>query len=54
MANTIEPCKRANARPVFLHNVYMCGSVDAPMAEETPFRPCSREGEIRAQIAGFL
>jgi nucleoside-diphosphate-sugar epimerase len=32
----------------------MYGKVDGPMTEETPFRPNSRKGEIRAQIATTL
>lgn len=54
MANTIDACKRANARLVFFDNVYMYGRVDSPMTEEQPFNPCSRKGEIRAQIATTL
>jgi nucleoside-diphosphate-sugar epimerase len=30
MANTIEACKRANARLVFFDNVYMYGKVSGP------------------------
>jgi nucleoside-diphosphate-sugar epimerase len=54
MANTIEACKRAGARLVFFDNVYMYGRVQGAMTEETPFHPCSRKGEIRAQIATTL
>lgn len=54
MANTIEACKRANARLVFFDNVYMYGRVAGAMTEETPFHPSSRKGEIRAKIAGSL
>jgi nucleoside-diphosphate-sugar epimerase len=54
MRNVIEACKRANARLVFFDNVYMYGRVAGPMTEETPFRPCSRKGEIRARIATDL
>jgi nucleoside-diphosphate-sugar epimerase len=32
----------------------MYGKVDGPMTEETPFRPVSRKGEVRAQIATML
>jgi nucleoside-diphosphate-sugar epimerase len=32
----------------------MYGRVDGAMTEETPFRPCSKKGEIRAQIATSL
>lgn len=54
MANTIEACKHANARLVFFDNVYMYGRVHGPMTEEQPFNPCSRKGEVRAQIAATL
>ncbi len=54
MRNSIEACKRAGARLVFFDNVYMYGRVDGPMTEETPFRPSSVKGEIRARIASEL
>jgi nucleoside-diphosphate-sugar epimerase len=54
MANTIEACKRAGAKLLFFDNVYMYGRVSGPMTEQTPFNPCSRKGEIRAQIATTL
>jgi endo-alpha-1,4-polygalactosaminidase (GH114 family) len=54
MRNTIEAVKSADAKLVFLDNVYMYGKVNGPMTEETPFRPASRKGEIRAQIATML
>jgi nucleoside-diphosphate-sugar epimerase len=54
MRNVIEAAKRSNARLVFLDNVYMYGKVDGAMTEETPFRPCSKKGEIRAEIATML
>lgn len=54
MDNTIEACKRAGARLVFFDNVYMYGRVRGAMTEETPYRPTSRKGEIRAAIATSL
>jgi nucleoside-diphosphate-sugar epimerase len=54
MRNAIEAAKRADARLVFFDNVYMYGKVDGVMTEETPFRPCSKKGEIRAEIAAML
>jgi nucleoside-diphosphate-sugar epimerase len=54
MHNAIEAAKRANARLVFFDNVYMYGKVEGVMTEQTPFRPCSKKGEIRAQIATML
>jgi nucleoside-diphosphate-sugar epimerase len=54
MANTIEACKRAQAKLIFFDNVYMYGKVDGAMTEETPYAPCSKKGEIRARIATTL
>jgi nucleoside-diphosphate-sugar epimerase len=54
MANTIEACKRAGAKLIFFDNVYMYGKVSGAMTEETPFNPCSKKGEIRANIATSL
>jgi nucleoside-diphosphate-sugar epimerase len=54
MRNTIEAAKRANTKLVFFDNVYMYGKVDGRMTEETPFRPVSRKGEVRAEIATML
>jgi nucleoside-diphosphate-sugar epimerase len=54
MANTIEACKRAEAKLIFFDNVYMYGKVTGRMTEETPYAPCSKKGEIRAKIATAL
>ena len=54
MANSIEACRRAGAKLLFFDNVYMYGRVEGPMTEETPFRPSSKKGEIRARIATSL
>lgn len=54
IGNTIEACKRAGAKLVFFDNVYAYGKVAGPMTERTPFNPCTRKGEIRAQIASTL
>ncbi len=54
MSNTIEACKHAGAKLIFFDNVYMYGKVSGSMTEETPFNPCSKKGEIRANIATTL
>lgn len=54
MQNAIEACKRAQAKLIFFDNVYMYGRVNGAMTEETPFFPCSRKGEVRAEIATRL
>ncbi|MCI0424015.1 MAG: NAD(P)H-binding protein [Acidobacteria bacterium] len=51
MHNAVEAAKRSNARLVFFDNVYMYGKVDGVMTEETPFRPCSKKGEIRLEAS---
>lgn len=52
--NVVDACKQARAKLVFFDNVYMYGKVNGPMTEETPYRPSSRKGEVRAQIATRL
>jgi nucleoside-diphosphate-sugar epimerase len=42
---------RAGARLVALDNLYMYGHTSGPISERTPVAPCSRKGEIRAQLA---
>jgi nucleoside-diphosphate-sugar epimerase len=54
MNNAIEACKRTKARLIFFDNVYAYGKVNGHMTENTPFNPCSKKGEIRAQIATTL
>jgi nucleoside-diphosphate-sugar epimerase len=54
MGNTIEACKRVKAKLIFFDNVYVYGKVNGVMTEETPFNPCSKKGEVRAQIAMAL
>ncbi|NOR86149.1 MAG: NAD-dependent epimerase/dehydratase family protein [Bacteroidales bacterium] len=54
MKNTIKACEEHQAKLVFFDNVYMYGQVDGWMTEETPNNPCSKKGEVRAQIAQQL
>lgn len=54
MKNAISACKEHSAKLVFFDNVYMYGKVEGWMTEETPFNPCSKKGEIRAQVAEML
>jgi nucleoside-diphosphate-sugar epimerase len=54
MQNTIEACRRANAKLIFIDNVYMYGKVEGAMTEATPVRPSSEKGKIRAEIAALL
>ena len=54
MNNVIEACKRHKTKLVFFDNVYMYGKVDGWMTEESPVRPSSKKGEVRATIAKML
>lgn len=54
MENVLEACVNRGARMVFFDNVYMYGAVDGVMTEETPIRPASGKGEVRARTATML
>ena len=54
MRNVIDACAEHGTRLVFFDNVYMYGRVDGWMTEETPHRPVSRKGKVRARIAEML
>ncbi len=54
MQNVINACKENGSKLVFFDNVYMYGKVVGPMTEETPFKPCSRKGEVRAKIVTMI
>jgi nucleoside-diphosphate-sugar epimerase len=54
MRNVIDACKKHNSKLVFFDNVYSYGRVTGPMTEDTPFNPCSKKGEVRANIATML
>src|SRR5690554_2361440 len=55
MRNTIEACKKANARLVFFDNIYMYSQDHLNgMDENTPIDPPSKKGKVRAEIARTL
>jgi nucleoside-diphosphate-sugar epimerase len=54
MHNVVAACQTKNARLVFFDNVYAYGRVEGVMTETTPANPCSKKGEVRAQIADYL
>ena len=54
MRYVLEACKEYGARLVFFDNVYVYGKVDGWMTEETPVRPSSRKGAVRAKITEML
>lgn len=54
MQNVINVTKATGARLIFFDNVYMYGLVNGAMTEDTPYKPSSVKGEIRAGIANML
>ena len=52
--NCIEACLAHNAKLVFLDNVYAYGLVNGPMLENSPIRPRSRKGKVRARLVQLL
>ncbi|MGF7038118.1 NAD-dependent epimerase/dehydratase family protein [Mucilaginibacter lappiensis] len=54
MKNVINVTKATGARLIFFDNVYMYGLVNGAMTEDTPYKPSSVKGEIRAGIANML
>jgi nucleoside-diphosphate-sugar epimerase len=54
MRNVVRACSEKGARLIFFDNVYLYGRVEGPMTEDTPVRPTSRKGEIRAGLIEFL
>jgi nucleoside-diphosphate-sugar epimerase len=54
MKNVINACQKNNVRLVFFDNVYAYGLSEQPMTENTPFRPSSDKGEVRAEVANML
>ena len=54
MQNTIDACKRHNAKLIFFDNVYAYGKIDGIMTEATTYNPSSKKGEVRAKIATQL
>jgi nucleoside-diphosphate-sugar epimerase len=54
MRNVIEACQHWKAKLIFFDDVYMYGKVDGQMTENTPYRPVSKKGKVRAQVAHML
>lgn len=47
----MQAAAESDARLVVGDNLYMYGMVQGAMHEDTPYRPCSEKGKIRAQLA---
>jgi nucleoside-diphosphate-sugar epimerase len=54
MQHAIEACAKVGAKLVFFDNVYLYGRVQGAMTEQSPRNPCSRKGQVRAQVVQML
>jgi nucleoside-diphosphate-sugar epimerase len=54
MRNVIDACKAANAKLIFFDNIYMYGKVTGNITEDTPLKPYSKKGIVRAEIDTML
>ena len=54
MRNVIAATEAAGTRLIFFDNIYMYGLVRGPITEDTPYRPNSAKGTVRARIADEL
>jgi nucleoside-diphosphate-sugar epimerase len=52
--NVITACEKANAKLVFFDNVYALGKVKGWMTEESPLKPSSKKGEVRAKLVTMV
>jgi len=50
MRNVIDACKKNNSKFVLFDNVYSYGRVNGWMTEETPVKPVSEKGKVRAEL----
>ncbi len=54
MKNVIDACKKNKSKFVFFDNVYSYGRVDGWMTEETPVKPDSEKGKVRAELGEMI
>ncbi|MCW8803342.1 MAG: NAD-dependent epimerase/dehydratase family protein [Ignavibacteriaceae bacterium] len=54
MKNVIEACKKKNSKFVFFDNVYSYGKVNSWMTEESPIKPDSEKGKVRAELTEMI
>lgn len=54
MRSVIDACKAEGAKLVFFSNVYALGKVAGKMTEETPMKPNSKKGTVRAEVEQML
>jgi len=54
LQNVIDACKNNNSKFVFFDNVYAYGKVDGWMTEESPIKPDSEKGKVRAALTKMI
>ena len=54
MKNVIEACKKNNSKFIFFDNVYSYGRVNGWMTEESPIKPDSEKGKVRAELSKMI
>jgi len=55
MQNVIDACESAQAKLIFLDNIYMYASpLPVPFDENTPQKPNSKKGKVRKQTADLM
>ena len=50
MKNVLEACKINNSKFVFFDNIYIYGKVDGWITEDSPVKPDSEKGKVRAEL----
>ena len=48
--NVIEACKKNNSKFVFFDNIYVYGKVNGWITEDSPIKPDSEKGKVRAEL----
>jgi nucleoside-diphosphate-sugar epimerase len=54
MKNVIDSCKKIKSKLVFFDNVYSYGEVNGWMTEESPVKPDSEKGKVRAALTKMI
>jgi nucleoside-diphosphate-sugar epimerase len=50
MRNVLDACKKNNSKFVFFDNIYIYGKVDGWITEDSPIKPDSEKGKVRAEL----
>jgi len=50
MKNVLDACKKSNSKFVFFDNIYIYGKVNGWITENSPIKPDSEKGKVRAEL----